>query len=235
MIGEVDTTSKPIFPQVEPELHRFTVEEYMRLGESFPRSELLDGLVYDKPRGDEPEPQLHRFTFEEYMRLGDSFPRSELLDGLIYDVSPTNRGHAHALRVLVKALVLGLVEKPYWVEQGSSLAVQGWEGPWGPEPDIAVLHDETYSKTPTAENAAALIEVSDSSYAWDRKHKIPLYVASGVPTWQVNLPARQVEYSESPESLDSPQIFLEGDTFEVLGVRIAVADLLLPVEGKPDA
>ncbi len=207
----------------------------MRLGESFPRSELLDGLIYDKPRGNESEPALHRFTFEEYMRLGGSFPRSELLDGLIYDVPPTNRAHAHAMRALVNALVLGLADKPYWVEPGTSLAVQGWQGPWGPEPDIAVLIDENYTKTPTAENAAAIIEVSDSSNAWDRKHKIPLYAASGVPTWQVKLPARQVEYYPSRESLDSPQSFLEGDTFEVLGVRIAVTGLLLPDEVSPDA
>lgn len=113
--------------------------------------------------------------------------------------------------------------------------MQGWEGPWGPEPDIAVLDDKTHTKTPTAENAAAIIEVSDSSYAWDRKHKIPLYVGSGVPTWQVNLNDRQVEYYASPESLDKPQIFREGETFEVLGVRIAVAYLLLPVEASPDS
>jgi hypothetical protein len=229
-------TSDPSVPQAEPELHRFTVEEYMRLGESFPRSELLDGLVYDKPRGDEPEPELHRFTVEEYMRLGESFPRSELLDGFIYDVSPVKIAHAHAVSMLLNMLASGLYGRsPYLVVPQSTLAMQGWQGRWGPEPDIAVLYNEKYTSTPTAENAVAIIEVSDSSDIIDRAVKVPLYVASGVPTWQVNLPARQVEFFESPESLDTPQIFLEGDTFEVLGVRIAVADLLLPVDVSPDA
>ncbi len=64
--------SDPTLPQAEPELHRFTVEEYMRLGESFPRSELLDRLIYDKSRADEAEPDLHRFTVEEYIGVRES-------------------------------------------------------------------------------------------------------------------------------------------------------------------
>ncbi len=205
----------------------------MRLGESFPRSELLDGLIFDKPRGREPE--LHRFTVEEYMRFGEDFPPSELLDGLIYDMAPVNRAHAHAVRVLLDELVYGLHGGPYCVEIGSTVAMQGWQGRWGPEPDVAVLYDEKYTKAPMAENTVAIIEVSESTYAWDRKHKIPIYVASGVPTWQVNLNARQVEYYASPKDLEAPVVFVEGDTFEVLGVRIPVASLLLPVQESPDA
>jgi len=228
----MDTT----VPQADPELHRFTVEEYMRLGESFPRSELLDGLIYDKPQGNEGEPELHRFTVEEYMRLGEDFARSELFDGLIYDVSPVRIAHAHAVTILLNTLAAALYGRgPYVVVVQSTLAMQGWQGRWGPEPDIAVLYNEKYTKTPTAENAAAIIEVSDSSDVKDRAVKIPLHVASGVPAWQVNLPARQVEYYPTPARLDNPQIFREGDTFEVLGVRIAVADLLLPIEASPDS
>jgi len=231
----MDIASTPTVPQAEPELHRFTVEEYMRLGESFPRSELLDGLIYDKQRADQPEPELHRFTVEEYMRLGDEFPRSELLDGLIYDVPPVNEPHAYAVEAVNKTLVLGLAAEPCRVRPGHPLAVQGWHGPWAPQPDLAVVYDEPYRNTPTAENSLAFIEVSDSTYNWDRKHKIPIYVASGVPTWQVNLNARQVEYYASPKDLEAPVVFVEGDTFEVLGVRITVASLLLPVEASPDA
>jgi len=228
-------TSDPSDPQAGSELHRFTVEEYMRLGEDFPRSELVDGLVYDKPQENESEPQLHRFTVEEYMRLGEDFPRSELLGGFIYDVAPVNWRHARAVSVLLNELARGLYGGGYCVEIRSTLAMQGWQGRWGPEPDVALLYDEMYTKTPTAENTVAIIEVSESTYAWERKQKIPLYVASGVPTWQVNLPARQVEYYPTPANLDNPQIFHEGDTFEVLGVRVAVADLLLPVEVSPDS
>jgi Uma2 family endonuclease len=227
----------PKVPQAEPDLHRFTLEEFMRLGDDFSRgAELLDGFVYDVPGANAPEPKLYRFTVEEYMRLGEDFPRSELLDGLIYDVSPVKRAHAHAVRVLLNTLAAALYGRtPYCVEVGSTLAMQGWQGPWGPEPDLAVLFDKEYTETLTPEDVVAVIEVSDSSDAKDRAVKVPLYVASGIPTWQVNLPTRQVEYYASPESLERPQVFVEGDTFEVLGVPIAVADLLLPKKESPNA
>jgi hypothetical protein len=159
----------------------------------------------------------------------------ELLDGLIYDVPAVNEPHAYAAEVLLRELTHHLYGSPYRVRPGHPLAVQGWHGPWAPYPVIAVVYDEPYRKTPTAENSLAFIEVSDSTYTWDRKRKIPIYVTSGVPTWQVNVNARQVEHYPSPESLEEPIVFVEGDTFEVLGVRIAVTNLFLPVEENPNA
>jgi hypothetical protein len=52
------------------------------------------------------------------------------------------------------------------------------------------LHESRCSR-PTAADASASIEVSDSTYDDDRYPKIPLYVDAGVPAWIVNTKQRQ--------------------------------------------
>jgi Uma2 family endonuclease len=182
----------------------------------------------------ENEATLHLFTVEEYMAL-DIPGRTELLGGLIYDVSPMFEPHAHAVEVLNDELTSGLHGGPYRVRPQCPLAVQGWSGKWAPEVDLAVVKKANYTQTPAAADTLAFIEVSDSTYADDLKKKIPIYVGSGVPTWQVNVPKRRVEFYPTPLRLGNPQIFVEGDAFEILGIPIAVADLFLPQPGGQTA
>jgi hypothetical protein len=101
---------------------------------------------------------------------------------------------------------------------------------YSPEIDIAVIAEKVYTTTPTAADAFAFIEVSDSTYREDRDVYVPLYVAAGVPTWQVNIPQRQVDYYEPGSNPNGPpnRVFHEDETFEILGVPIRVGDLFLP-------
>ena len=73
----------------------------------------------------------------------------------------------------------------------------------------------------------AFIEVSDTTYAVDRKHKIPLYVNAGVPSYIVNIPLRQVEFYGSVQDLGAEhgRVFTDRDTLEILGVAIPIAVL----------
>jgi uncharacterized protein YbcV (DUF1398 family) len=71
----------------------------------------------------------------------------------------------------------------------------------------------------------AFIEVSDTTYAEDRADKMPLYVKAGVPTWHVNVQARQVEFYAIGAELRSSQIFSERESIEILGVTIALTGL----------
>jgi Uma2 family endonuclease len=52
-----------------------------------------------------------------------------------------------------------------------------------PQPDIAVLRprDDGYTTAlPTLEDILLLIEVADSSLAYDREHKLPQYALAGI-------------------------------------------------------
>jgi hypothetical protein len=168
----------------------------------------------------------HLFTVAEYMKL-DLSSRTELLGGVIYDVSPKNPPHSLAVSRLTKALNLGLRDD-YRVNSQDPIAIEGWAGKHAPEIDVAVVTEKPYQTTPTAADSHVFIEVSDTTYRDDKTRKIPLLVAAGVPTWHVHIPARQVEFYDRGADLDAPRVFIEGETFDVLGVTIRVADLFDP-------
>jgi hypothetical protein len=174
----------------------------------------------------------HLLTVAEYMSL-DIEGRTELLGGMIYDVSPRYEPHRYAVRKLNQILSEG-IPAGHIVSCQDPIAVSGWKGRDAPEIDIAVLVDKIYKPIAVAVDALAFIEVSDATYRTDRRYKIPLYVNAGVPSWIVNIPRRQVESYRSPEDLKLPhgQVFGEHDSFEVLGVTIPVARLLVP---QPEA
>ncbi len=167
----------------------------------------------------------HLLTVEEYMTLNVE-ARIELLEGVIYDVSPRNEPHRHAVRKLTQALSRGL-RSGYIVQVQDAVAVPSWQGKDAPEVDVAILQDKTYRTGPTAADALAFLEVSDTTYIVDRKYKIPLYVNAGVPSYIVNIPLRQVEFYGSPQDLEAEhgRILTERDTLEVLGVAIRIAVL----------
>lgn len=170
----------------------------------------------------------HLFTVEEYMCLNIE-ARTELLGGVIYDVSPRNEPHRHAVRELNRALTRGLGDE-YVVQVQDAVAVAGWQGNDAPEVDVAILRRKIYRPGPTAADALAFIEVSDTTYAVDRQHKIPLYVAAGVPSYIVNIPLRQVEFYGAPQDLQSEhgRVFAEQDTLEILNVAIPSSTLFRP-------
>ncbi len=170
----------------------------------------------------------HLFTVAQYMAL-DIPERTELLGGVIYDVSPRNEPHRHAVRELHRVLVRGLSESEYVVQSQDAVAVPDWQGMDAPEVDVAVLRRKSFDPGPISSDAAALIEVSHTTYAVDRRYKIPLYVNAGVPAWIVNIRARQVEFYGSPGDLELEHghVFTERDTIDILGIVIPVAALFL--------
>jgi len=155
---------------------------------------------------------------------------TELLGGMIYDVSPKSTPHGFAIRRLNEALTpaIGKPGDKYEISIQDPIAVGGWEGPHAPEIDAAVVERKRYTQTPNAADSHAFIEVSDTTYADDKKTKIPLYVAARVPTWHVNILARRAEFCDIGADLNAPRIFAENETIEILGVRITVAGLFEP-------
>ena len=109
-----------------------------------------------------------------------------------------------------------------------------------PEPDVAVIPGEIRSYQKAKPGMAALIvEVADSSLAFDRAVKLPLYAAAGVPEcWIVDIRGRRIEVYRDPVVFDSAarrgryvvnHIASESDEIAAhfdASVRFAVQDVL---------
>lgn len=159
------------------------------------------------PTQDHPSPAIpsmpvYRFTSEQYrgMIRAGTFANEwvELLDGWIVRGRTIHRPQViarlrtfHAVRTVVRA--------GWHAEQKAPLTVSDLSTP---SPDTIVIRGrpEDYpDDPPTAADAALVVEVIDSSYRDDRRKKLPLYAASGIPFyWLVDLAVCQVEVYDDP-------------------------------------
>lgn len=141
---------------------------------------------------EEPRIQRHRWTVEQYHRMAEAglFPpdsRVELIHGEVIEMAPMGSRH-YAVVMRLNSLLSAAVG------QRASVGCQGRLrlGPASePEPDLCVLKlkDDFYaSALPTAADAWLVIEVADTTLAYDLRVKLPLYAQHGVPTcWVVDL------------------------------------------------
>jgi Uma2 family endonuclease len=104
-----------------------------------------------------------------------------------------------------------------------------------PQPDFAVLRprpDDYRRATPRPNEVLLLIEVADSSLAYDRNVKRSLYARHGIPEfWIVNLVAGEVEVCRSPAGDEYTAVSQVGrggilEPERLPGVAIPVAALL---------
>lgn len=239
--------------RVEPHRRLWTKPEYYRLGEfgffMGQKVELLAGEIWIQYPDDhkearpfypseEPHPRL--WTKAEFYRLNDlgffRGQKAELLGGEIMVTSPQGWPHGsttdRAWEVLRNALGAGFwVRMQLPVDLGLVLE---------PEPDVSVVagRREDYTTHPTV--ALLVIEVSDTTLAYDRSVRASLYAAGGVADyWIINLVQGQLEVYRQPVP-DASQahghryadsaIYFRGDTITPLAapsVSVKVSDLIL--------
>jgi Uma2 family endonuclease len=194
------------------------------------------GMLEAAIESDLVEPAPHRFTVDEYYRMGETGilhpeARVELLDGEIIDMMPIGPFHAGTVNRLIRVLVtaakgrwLVVVQNPLRLGPRSE-----------PEPDFMLVKpaaDDYTGHHPLPEDVFLLIEVAESSLAYDRNRKIPAYARGGIPeVWIVNLLERNIEVFREPRSdrYTSVQKFARGDIVPVQAfpdVRIDVGALL---------
>jgi Uma2 family endonuclease len=159
----------------------------------------------------------------------------QLIEGEILEMTPQYPPHATAVQLVAQAL--GQVFGPgYSVRQQLPFALSDDSEP---EPDIAIvaggIRDFMHEHPATA---ALLIEVADSSLAFDRRRKGRIYAAAAIPEyWIVNLAERVLEIYRAPSPVaDSGGFeYTERTTLDERGrvsplarpdTSIAVADLL---------
>lgn len=147
-------------------------------------------------------PLRRRFTRAEYERaaeLGLFGPeeRLELIGGEVIKKMTPQRSF-HATGVTLAAEALRRVFPEWYVVRVQLPLVLGDESE--PEPDIALVSGEIRDHLAAHPSTALLVvEVADSSLAFDRTTKASLYAAAGIPEyWIVNLLDRVLEVHREP-------------------------------------
>jgi Uma2 family endonuclease len=147
------------------------------------------------------EIKRHRFTAEEYHKMVEvgllrEDARVELIGGEIVEMSPIGWLHAGCVNRLTKALVR-LVGDRYEVSVQNPIALgEGDE----PQPDLALAkEDPNRRRLPGSEDVMLVVEVSDTTLAYDKNVKLPLYAGAGIPeVWIVDLQGRKAEIHTNP-------------------------------------
>jgi len=143
----------------------------------------------------------HHFTVDEYERMVEcgiltEDDRVELIAGEIIAMSPIGPLHASIVTTLTRLLsravpddVLVSVQNPIRLPNDSE-----------PQPDFALVRDADYRRAhPTPGDVLAVFEISDSTRAFDRDTKLPLYAAAGIAeAWLVDLVAGRIERHTEP-------------------------------------
>lgn len=143
--------------------------------------------------------RVMRWSVADYHRAAESgvFDRRrvELIDGEIIEMSP--QGNAHAVGIgKVDYALRTIFGSTHWIRIQMPLTLGTRDEP---EPDIAVVRGtpDEYSAHPNT--ALLVVEISDSTLAYDRGEKANLYAAHGIADyWIVNLADRCVEVLREP-------------------------------------
>ena len=145
-----------------------------------------------------------RFTVDEYMAMGEAgilgelrreHERVELLDGEIIIKEPMGPYHLGGTNWLTMLLVPPLVGRAIVQIQGSIYL----NDRSAPEPDVTVRSlSRSWERAETGD-VYFVIEVSDTTLAYDRGVKLARYAAAGIPeVWILNLRGREVTTYNDP-------------------------------------
>jgi len=180
------------------------------------------------------EPTRKLFAVDEYYRMADAGiltrdDRVELIDGEIVRMSPIGIGHAGCVNAATR-LFAGAFEGRAVVSVQNPLRLDDYTEP---QPDVVLLkfrEDSYRGKRPEASDALLLVEVADTTLAYDRDVKLPRYAASGVPeVWIEDLSGGVLlVYREPSESVYRTRLRLRR------GDSVSVASMPDPVFGVRD-
>jgi Uma2 family endonuclease len=149
-------------------------------------------------------PRLRLWTREEYYKMAEAGvfrpgERVELIGGRIVMMSPQNSPHFTAI-CLVEDGLRTIFGTGYVVRVQGPLDLNPSSQP---EPDIAVVRGSVRdyaSAHPTT--ALLIVEISESSLAFDQGEKASLYASAGIPDyWIVNLLDRRLEIYRNPVAM----------------------------------
>ena len=179
-------------------------------------------------------PQPVKLTVEQFELLDrsgafDGYAKTELIEGAIYAMQGQYRRHSYAKNELTFRLRLALQNL------GSTLLPQSeptvaMPPLSAPEPDIVVTDAPKGDGYIPLESALLIVEVSDSSVAFDLGEKAALYGKHGVPEyWVLDIPAGMMHQVWSPSELG----YREGRSVDLGGTieSMTIAGLVIEADG----
>lgn len=210
-----------------PSLHAFTADEFeqlvhsgvladsslVKLEDEMQRVTGIAGHRWHPPKelkaSQKSAVRLRRFAVDEYHRLlncGVLHPtlRTELLDGWVVDIPVASPPHATSLQ-LTAACLRNSLPSEWGIRVRCGVTFTNAEL----EPDIAVVASpmERYANAhPSPADIALVIEIADTSLAYERGPKLRDYARNGIPAyWIVNVIDRVVECHADPDrSIENP-------------------------------
>ncbi len=142
-----------------------------------------------------------KFTAEQYHQMAaagilEPADRVELIEGEIVRMSPVGRQHALCVDGLNDAF--GAALRPDALVRVQNPVASSDRS----EPDLAILSRSAWldlTGHPQPQDILALVEVSDTTLAYDREVKAPLYARAGIrELWIVDLDAIAIEVYRAP-------------------------------------
>jgi Uma2 family endonuclease len=177
-----------------------------------------------------------RLTVDDYHRMGKAGilhedDRVELIEGELIEMAAIGSYHFTTVNNLNQEFsgrsggrYIVSVQNPVRLSRHSE-----------PQPDLTLLRpraDKYADGLPGPDDVLLIVEASDTTVATDRRVKLPLYSAAGIPeAWLVNIPRRSIEVHREPRGGRYQQVtvFRKGERVALLllpDVSVAVEDIL---------
>ena len=180
--------------------------------------------------------RTRRFTADEYQRMGQvgilsEDDRVELIDGEILAMSPIGTRHSAIVDRAARVFMTRAGERAIVRVQGVTRLDLYTE----PQPDVLLLkpRDDFYASAhPGPLDILLIVEVADSSLAYDRDVKAHIYARSGVPEyWLIDVNDNVLLRHTSPEDgayCEVERLDAQGRILPRLlpGCEISVVDLI---------
>jgi Uma2 family endonuclease len=143
------------------------------------------------------------FSTDEYHRMGEvgiltPDDKVELIEGELVQMAPIGSWHAGTVATIYRLFSRCVGDDAIvWIQNPIALPPHS-----EPQPDVALLKpraDSYRDKLATANDVLLIIEVSDTTLAYDRDAKIPLYARHGIAeAWLIDRQAQTVSIFLNP-------------------------------------